>query len=68
MVAETGKGLVGDRYHGTGHRHVSVQSATELAEAAVELGAPIEAAGTRRNVTISHGRVPSDLWQPHPDR
>src|SRR5688572_10386380 len=34
VVAEAGKGIVGDRYHGTRHRHVSVQSATSLAEAA----------------------------------
>ena len=58
VVAETGKGIVGDRYHGTRHRHVSVQSATALAEAAEVFGAPIDAAGTRRNLTISHGDVP----------
>ena len=58
VVAEAGKGVVGDRYHGTKHRHVSVQSATSLAEAAAFFGAPIDAAGTRRNVTISHGEVP----------
>jgi MOSC domain-containing protein YiiM len=58
VVAEAGKGLVGDRYHGTKHRHVSVQSATSLAEAAEIFGRPIDAAGTRRNVTISHGEVP----------
>ena len=58
VVAEAGKGLVGDRYHGTRHRHVSVQSATSLAEAAEIFGAPIAAAGTRRNVTISDGEVP----------
>jgi MOSC domain-containing protein YiiM len=58
VVAEAGKGLVGDRYHGTKHRHVSVQSATTLAEASERYGAPIEPAGTRRNVTISHGDVP----------
>ena len=56
--AEAGKGLVGDRYHGTKHRHVSVQSATSLAEAADAFGSPIEPAGTRRNVTVSHGEVP----------
>jgi MOSC domain-containing protein YiiM len=58
VVAETGKGIVGDRYHGTRHRHVSVQSATALAEAAEVFGASIDAAGTRRNLTISHGDVP----------
>lgn len=58
VVAEAGKGIVGDRYHGTKHRHVSVQSATALAEAAEAFGSPIPPAGTRRNVTISHGEVP----------
>ncbi len=57
--AEEGAGLVGDRYHGTRHRHVSVQSATELAEAADRLGAPVPPEGTRRNVTLSHGSVPT---------
>ena len=56
--AEAGKGLVGDRYHGTRHRHVTVQSQAALDEAAAELGAPVDPAGTRRNVTISGGDVP----------
>ena len=56
--AEAGRGLVGDRYHGTRHRHVSVQSATALAEAARVYGAPVPAHLTRRNVTLSHGEVP----------
>ncbi len=59
VEAEAGKGLVGDRYHGTRHRHVSVQSAEGLAEAAEEFASPIEAAATRRNLTISHGIVPT---------
>jgi MOSC domain-containing protein YiiM len=59
VAAEAGKGLVGDRYHGTRHRHVTVQSQADLDEAAAALGAPIEPAGTRRNVTISHGDVPT---------
>lgn len=58
VQAEAGKGLVGDRYHGTRHRHVTVQSQAALDEAARELGAPIAPSGTRRNVTISHGVVP----------
>jgi MOSC domain-containing protein YiiM len=57
--AEAGKGLVGDRYHGTRHRHVTVQSQAALDEAAAELGAPIDPAGTRRNLTISAGDVPT---------
>jgi MOSC domain-containing protein YiiM len=59
VTAEAGRGLVGDRYFGTRHRHVSVQSAEELAEAADALGAPVPASGTRRNVTLDAGRVPT---------
>jgi MOSC domain-containing protein YiiM len=59
VEAETGKGLVGDRYHGTKHRHVTVQSAEALATAAAELGRPVPDSGTRRNVTISRGDVPT---------
>ncbi len=58
-TVEAGKGLVGDRYHGTRHRHVSVQSAEELAEAAEALGRAVPPDGTRRNVTLSHGRIPT---------
>ena len=58
VVAEAGAGLVGDRYHGTRHRHVTVQSARSLAEASQALGAPVEAGATRRNVTLSGGPVP----------
>ena len=57
--AEAGGGLVGDRYHGTRHRHVSVQSLEELAEGAERLGSAVPPEGTRRNVTLSHGRVPT---------
>jgi MOSC domain-containing protein YiiM len=59
VEAEAGKGLVGDRYHGTRHRHVTVQSAADLAEGAEELGSPIDPASTRRNITISHGAIPT---------
>jgi len=58
VVAEAGRGLVGDRYHGTRHRHVSVQSLESLAEASKVLGEPIEAFATRRNITITEGEVP----------
>jgi MOSC domain-containing protein YiiM len=58
VVAETGLGLVGDRYHGTRHRHVSVQSLTSLLEASKILGSPIEVSATRRNITITEGDVP----------
>ena len=59
VIAEEGKGIIGDRYHGSRHRQVTVQSAEGLAEASAELGAPIDAGSTRRNITISHGTVPS---------
>lgn len=59
VEAEAGKGLVGDRYHGTKHRHVTVQSATDLEQAAAVLGRPVPWDGTRRNLTLSHGEVPT---------
>ena len=55
---ETAAGIVGDRYHGSKHRQVSVQSLEELAEAESAFGAPLDPLLTRRNITISAGRVP----------
>jgi len=55
---EEAAGLVGDRYHGSKHRQLSVQSLSELADAEREFGQPIDPLLTRRNVTISHGDVP----------
>lgn len=55
---EAGRGLVGDRYHGSRHRHVTIQSLEELAEAERRHGAPIAPGLTRRNVTISAGAIP----------
>ena len=56
-TAEAGAGLVGDRYHGTRHRHVSVQSASELAESA-ELPRVRRCRHdrTRRNLTLEPRR------------
>lgn len=59
VEAEAGVGLVGDRYHGSRHRHVTIQARTDLDAAAAELGRPVPDEGTRRNVTISHGPVPT---------
>lgn len=59
VQVEAGRGIVGDRYHGTKHRHVTVQSQTALDAAAEDLGSPVEQGGTRRNITISHGDVPT---------
>lgn len=61
VMAEAGKGLVGDRYHGTRHRHVTVQAADALDEATDVLGAPVLAEATRRNITISGGEVPTEI-------
>ncbi|MGC4110166.1 MAG: MOSC domain-containing protein [Nocardioides sp.] len=58
VEVETDKGIVGDRYHGTGFRQVTLQSAASLAEAAAEFGAPVPAGLTRRNLTIDEGVVP----------
>ena len=58
-VIEAGAGIVDDRYHGTRHRHVSIQSLPSLAEGADRLGAPVDPALTRRNITIDEGTVPT---------
>jgi MOSC domain-containing protein YiiM len=57
---EAGKGIVGDRYHGTRHRHVTVQSAESLAAAAASYGAAVPAGLTRRNLTVDAGEVPRE--------
>lgn len=57
--AEAGKGLVGDRYHGTRHRHVTIQSQELLDAAAVDLGHPFDAGATRRNLTVDAGEIPT---------
>jgi MOSC domain-containing protein YiiM len=59
VEAEAGRGLVGDRYHGTRHRHVSLQGATALAGGAERLGRPVPWELTRRNVTVSDLDVPT---------
>lgn len=58
VEVEAGRGIVGDRYHGTRHRHITVQSQTELTEAEERHGNAIDPARTRRNVTVSRGRIP----------
>ena len=58
VEVETGKGIVGDRYHGSRHRQVTVQSQDDL-DAATEIhGSPVRPEMTRRNLTISAGPVP----------
>ncbi|GLZ43944.1 sulfurase [Actinomycetospora sp. NBRC 106375] len=60
IEVEAGSGVVGDRYHGTRHRHVSVQSRDELAAATEAFGAPVPEGLTRRTVTLDHGAVPTE--------
>lgn len=59
IEVEARHGIVGDRFHGSRHRHVTVQSADDLEEASERVGATIAAAATRRNITIT-GPVPRD--------
>ncbi|SFB31187.1 MOSC domain-containing protein [Nocardioides alpinus] len=59
VEAEAGVGLVGDRYHGSRHRHVTVQALDDLAVAAEVLGRPVEPGLTRRNITLDHGPLPT---------
>jgi len=59
VQAEAGKGLVGDRYHGTKHRHVSIQSIEDLLEAEQVFGHPIGAELTRRNITVTGFDIPT---------
>lgn len=58
VQAEAGKGLAGDRYHGTRHRHVTVQSQEALDRAAADLGHDFPCSATRRNVTVDAGDIP----------
>ena len=60
VEVEAGRGIVGDRYYGTKHRHVTVQSRTSLDEAATAYGRPVPSELTRRNITISAGVVPRE--------
>ena len=59
VEAEAGTGLVGDRYHGSRHRHVTVQVLPDLEAAAADLGAPVPPGSTRRNITVSEGPLPT---------
>src|SRR4051794_24385673 len=59
VEAEAGRGLVGDRYHGSKHRHVTVQARDELDLAATDLAAEVPSGATRRNITVDHGPLPT---------
>jgi len=59
VEVRTGGGIIGDRYENSRHRHVTVQSQSELDEASAKHSAPIAPPDTRRNITISHGSIPT---------
>ncbi|UDY24972.1 MOSC domain-containing protein [Nocardioides sp. Kera G14] len=59
VTAEAGKGLVGDRYHGARHRHVTLQAQDDLDLAAADLGLDFQPGQTRRNITVDVGPVPT---------
>jgi len=59
VVAEARKGLVGDRYHGSRHRQVTLQSQESLNHAADDLGHGFDAQATRRNITVDGGDIPA---------
>jgi MOSC domain-containing protein YiiM len=52
-----GHGITGDRYENARHRQVTVQSLEEIADAEAEVGRSLEAIHTRRNITLSAGRL-----------
>ncbi|MDT9595368.1 hypothetical protein RDV89_19935 [Nocardioides zeae] len=59
VEAVAGRGLVGDRFFGTRHRHVTVQAADDLDRATLTLGRTVTPTRTRRNVTLSAGPLPT---------
>jgi len=63
IEAVTGVGLVGDRHAGSAARQISIQSRSELREAADRLGREILAEQTRRNITIDKGSLPRTRGQ-----
>ena len=59
VEAEAGKGLVGDRYHGSRHRQVTIQSREALDRTAEQLGYDVGSGATRRNITVDAGDIPT---------
>ncbi len=59
VEAEAGHGLAGDRYCNSRHRHVTVQAIEDLEAAAADLGSPIPAGATRRNITTRGITIPT---------
>lgn len=59
VTAEAGVGLVGDRHHGSRHRHVTIIAAEDVDAAAEELGTAIVPGATRRNLTARGLPIPT---------
>jgi len=59
VTAQAGTGLVGDRYHGSRHRHVSVVARDDLNAASTLFGAEIPVELTRRNIVVNGISVPT---------
>lgn len=59
VTAEAGVGLVGDRFHGSRHRHVSLVESEHLVEIADALGRGVPDGGTRRNLTVQGLALPT---------
>ena len=59
VIAEARKGLIGDRYHGSRHRQVTLQSRESLDRAAEDLGHEFDSHATRRNITVDAGDIPA---------
>jgi MOSC domain-containing protein YiiM len=57
--AEARKGLIGDRYHGSRRRQVTLQSQEALDRAAADLGHDFDCGATRRNITVDSGEIPT---------
>jgi len=55
ITVTAGSGIDGDRYDGSNHRQVSVQSLEEIELAEAEYGQPLDAVQTRRNITLAEG-------------
>ena len=50
-----GHGITKDRYENARHRQVTIQSLEEIALAEAEVGRPLNAFHTRRNITLASG-------------
>ena len=59
VEGEEGQGLVRGRCHGSQQRPVPLPTLTDLAARTADLGQEIDPGLTRRNVTLTHGDLPT---------